>query len=495
MTQEILLNLTENVKISNNAKEVDLQEVENKIKEYLSNFVKNNKHAVLKDKLQDLILEYIANNANNWDIKQFRLSNGNIDIAGLNKRIIDDILNYGPIEDAVRDPKINEIRSLGRWIEVVDNKNHSYFLKTKNGERAHFNSPEEQEVIISKMLPTGSKPLNFTNKLLNVRTLEGYRLSAIHHSATATSNIQDEQHYSDFTLRKFRDEIFTLKELVDNRCMTTEMGRLLKYSIAHESIIVVGRTGSGKTTTLRSLLEEIPDHLRVISIQQPTEYDLRKYNKKGELINDRLMWEADEDAIEKDKEGNLLKFTNTLNNEIAHSLRNTPRIIAINEIRHPDEFESAILIGQAGHCVNLTFHAEDAFQASQIFTNKIIAHTNQSYEVGLLDFTSIFKFIVVQNQLEDGSRIVTDIIEVLGVDPTNKSVPLLNPLYTYEIYNVSKDNKGFINKLEGKHKKIGNLSEKTKKKMNLLGFLAEDINKIDPDYKTMENLTYEGKSL
>ena len=474
-----LLNLSETIKINNFEVKNTLENLEENIRTYINAQIKGKEYDIKNDKskLEALIISYINNNPDELNIPEFINKEQKIEKNKLLKAVIDDILNYGIIQEFINNPKINEIRSIGRWIEVQDINNNTYFPKNASGQRVKFNSPEEQSVIIKKMLISNTKPLNYQNKLLNARTIEGYRISATHFSAKANSDIDEENGYSDFTLRKFRDKIFTLDELANIGTINIQMAKLFKYIITNESVAVIGRTGSGKTVTLRAMLEEIPNELRVINIQQPTEYDLRKYNKKGELINDRLMWEADEENI-LTSDDELLKNTNTLNNLIAQTLRNTPDIIAINEIRHPDEFASAILVGQAGHSINLTYHADNIFQGCQIFTNKYISYSQQEYSIGLMDVTSIFRFMILQTKLSDGSRVITDVSEILGIDENNKNLPKINTLYKYKITGKSKEGK-----ILGEHIKVGNISQNTREKMLQHGITEAEIMDIDPDFK------------
>ena len=470
---------------------ITLNEVEQEIRNYM--YKKTQMENIEgKDKLESLISLYISENINKWRINSFLNKDGKMDKGKLIQIVIDDLLNFGPLQEVLYDPNITEIQGLGRWIIVVDSKGKSKYLYNALGERAKWGSKDDQLTILNKLFEgDGQLVVNNEFKLVNGRTLQGFRLSVTHSTATSRSERDLENGYCDFTLRKFKDSWIPIEDLIQGGTLSDDMGKLLIFMVGNLSYAIIGATGSGKTTLNRSLLNYIPPMTRTICIQQPTEIDLRKYNDKGELINNRVMWEASEDAKSM-KEGEPLKYTNTLNNLMTQTLRNTPKIISINEVRHPDECQSAVLIGQAGHIVNLTFHAEDPKQGCKIFTNKVITVSNQSYEVGLMDTTDTFRFMICQNLLKDGSRRITKISEICGVDPEHPTLPKINDIYKYVVTGRKKNEKGEITEIMGHHEKVGNLSPELREKLSREGILEDDLKILDPDFKSKPKQTYTG---
>lgn len=494
MTYKEFTSLIGNSQIINNEKTA-LTIVETEIKEALSNELKKSEEEYSRERMGEFITNYVLEKSKNWNIPEY-VENGSINNTKLLSRVIRDILDLGPLEKPMRDNNIVEIRVDGRWIITVDNNNKSRFLKDENGKKVHFSSPEEQETIMNHRLIVDDKAVvNNEFKLVNARTLEGYRVSFADTSVISTDQKNpDENGYASFTIRKFRDKSYTLKELVKMKTLSDDMAKLCKYLIYNTSLAVVGPVFAGKTTLLKSLNTYIPDMTRVICIQQPTEQELRRYNANGELMNDRVMYEADEGAMGIDKDGNLIKYSNTLNNLIAHTLRNSPNIVSLNEIRHPEEFESCILVGQVGNLINLTFHAETAEEACNIATNKLIAKTGQNFAIGLKDITDVFHFIICQNILGDGSRAITEISEICGVDPTDRYKPKINTLYKINITDVKRKDNGQIDEIIWEHKKVGNLSPEIREKFRLKGMTEDYIETIDPKIENYK-CSYDGKEV
>ena len=130
-----------------------------------------------------------------------------------------------------------------------------------------------------------------------------------------------------------------------------------------------------------------------------------------------------------------------------------------------------------------------------------MADSGETIDTALPGITDLLKIIVVQKIMKDGTRKVIQISEVLGVDPNNKSAPLLNDLYVFDtdreaIY----DEKGKIKEILGVHRRVGKLSSRTIKKMKLEGihdtrfdFLTREVDENEEQEYTGLNIMDYGR--
>ena len=486
MTAQDLRNIADKPKLSNTAQIINLEDIEKKIREYIRLKIRN--HAENKDRSKEYweeeIRQYIDKNIENWNIAQFVNSDNEVDKNELSKVVIDDILNRGILEPLLKDPEIDEIRLDGKNIIVVDRRNIPSFARDFKGDKLAFKSAQEQASNINKLIIDSKTGLNSEYKLVNGRTVEGYRVSATHYSAIGKPKFKDLEGYSDVTIRKFEDKDFTLGELVKAESLSDNMARLCKLLAPNISFVVVGEVFSGKTTFLKTLLNSIPNEKRMISIQYPVENDFRKYDEDHNLINDVLIWEAENEQTVKN-----VSHTNTIENLLNHTLRNSPSIVSINEIRENREFYNAFIIGQTGHCVNTSYHAGSEEEACSIFTNRLISITGQQYEVGLKDVTFFIKIIIHQGFVGLSERKVLGITEVIGHDGTR---PILQPLYRYDLQEIKKNKKGNITEIIGAHKQVGTLSDNLTTLLYRKGVSKDELQFIQ---NMSKEETYIGKKL
>lgn len=104
--------------------------------------------------------------------------------------------------------------------------------------------------------------------------------------------------------------------------------------------------------------------------------------------------------------------------------------------------------------------------------------------------------IVVQKIMRDGTRRIIQITEVVGVDPQNPEVPLLNDLYIYDIDREPEyDDAGNVKKIYGTHKRTGKLSERTIRKFQLEGVAMSRYDFLLNEPSKTEVETYTGNNI
>lgn len=413
--------------------------------------------------IRSLVYEYVLKNKPL--VKGFMLDNGEPDTNKLIERLTNDITDRGKLTAPIEDPEISEIRVNGREIKVESHGKIRDLLDT-NGEVVRFDSPEEQEVVIKTLI--GDAKLTPKDAILSARTVEGYRVEAIHKSAVSEDPRDNNNNgYHAFVLRKFDDYKPQLEDIiVKNKSFSDDMGRVLELAaVGNLTFWTVGATGSGKTTTNNAILQKRETNSRMILIQNPSEIDARVRDEiTGRVVNDVLHLEAR--TVE-----NPSPHDPTVENLMVACNRLSPEIISVGEIRRPSEFKLMYDIGLDGHPCNATFHSDSTVKALKRFLAEYLtASPGEPAELVLETLTEQVDLIITQMKLRDGKRKILQISEITGVSESNRLEPTYNDLYVFEPSGINEyDDNGKLVEITGRHVRVGKISESMCNKLALAG--------------------------
>lgn len=441
-----------------------------------------------KEKIKQIIIDFVMNTKPM--IAGYIDGENKPDTLKIVDKLVEDITDYGILSQAMADENVFEIRGNGKEIKVEIN-GHVQDLTDKEGNIVSFSSPEQQEVIMRKLL--GDVRLTPKDALVNGSTLEGFRIAAIHSSAMSPDpSDPTAARYHSFVLRKFKKTKMNLSDIITlSHTMSDNMGRLLSLCMAGGlTFFTVGPTASGKTTTNNAILQAVPATTRTVLIQNPSEIDLRFKDEKGRVYNDVLHMEASE------KE-NPTPSDPTMNNLMAHTLRLSPTFVVFGEIRTNKEFKQMTMILQAGHPVNTTFHAESSRGAIKRYQTAYLAESgNEPSHLALSTIVGLLNIVIVQKILRDGSRKVIQISEIVGVKKDNPEEAEINDLYIYDIDREPEyDEAGNVVAIYGTHRRVGKLSERTIRKFQLEGVAKSRYDFLLKDVSSAEVETYTGKNI
>lgn len=436
-----------------------------------------------KESIKQIIIDYVMNTK---PLVQGYIDGENRpDTLKLVDKLVEDITNYGILTSAMMDERVFEIRCNGKELKVeVEGRVTDLF--DKDGNVISFESPEQQEIILHKFL--GNTRLTPKDAIVNGRTLEGYRIAAVHSSAMSPDpNDPVGDQYHAFVLRKFHKTKMNLGDIVKKRTLSDNMARFLALAPAGGlTFFTVGPTASGKTTTNNAILQSVPATTRTVLLQNPSEIDLRFKDASGRVYNDVLHLEA------KDMD-NPSPNDPTMANLMDHTLRLSPTFVCLGEIRSNIEFKMGMKIMSAGHPLNTTYHSESGAGAITRFLTAYLAESgNEPSHLALQNITSLVNLIIAQKIMRDGKRRIIQITEVVGVDPNDREKPWLNDIYRFDIDGEPEyDENGNVVNIHGTHRRVGKLSERTKRKFQLEGVAQSryDFLLKEPDPTEVETYT------
>ncbi len=180
-------------------------------------------------------------------------------------------------------------------------------------------------------------------------------------------------------------------------------------------ILITGSTGSGKSTTMASMVEWINSNrsCHIITVEDPIEY---VYKNKKAIVDQR------EVGMDTHSFGNALK----------HMLREDPNVILIGEMRDLETIESALNIAETGHLVLATLHTNDAVQTVNRIVDVFPSHQQQQVRVQL----SFVLLAVMTQQLIPKAGGMGRVlgIEILMANPAVRS--LIREGKAHQIYSV-----------------------------------------------------------
>jgi len=306
-----------------------------------------------------------------------------------------DMLGYGRLDVLVRDPRIEDISCDGVGIPVYVWHSRYESLPTN----VVFESPEEMESILVRLAHKAGKHISVANPIVEGALPEGYRLHA------ALSEVSRKG--GTFTIRKFREIPFSIVDLVKLGTVSLELAAYLWLVVeSKKSLMVVGATASGKTTTLNALATFIRPEAKIVTIEEVPELNLPHENwvpLVARLSTDP--WARSVDLFD------LLKS----------ALRMRPDYIIVGEVRGEEAFTlfQAIATGHAGMC---TMHAENADYA----VKRLISEPMKVPEF-LVPLMNVF---ITIKRIAVGEKVVRRVVEVRETLPGEKG-PEWNTVFKY----------------------------------------------------------------
>lgn len=304
-------------------------------------------------------------------------------------QISDDALGYGPLQRLLEDPSVSEIMVNGPDRIFVEQRG-----KVKLSD-AQFKSEVHLRRVIEKIVSRVGRRIDESSPLVDARLADGSRVNAIIPPLAVNG--------SALTIRKFAADPLRVQDLVRFGSLSPEMAQLLDACVkAHLNILVSGGTGTGKTTLLNVLSSFIPPDERIITIEDAVELQLQQEHV--------VRLESRPANIE--GRGEI-----TIRDLLKNSLRMRPDRIVVGECRGGEALDMLQAMN-TGHDGSLsTIHANSPRDAvSRLETLVLMAGMDLPLRAVREQIASAVDLIVQLTRLRDGSRRVTHVTEVQGME-------------------------------------------------------------------------------
>lgn len=320
-----------------------------------------------------------------------------IDRDTLIGELSDEALGLGPLERFLSDPKVSEIM-------VVDP--NTIYIEL-NGKlilsEARFTDDERVRAVIERIVTPLGRRIDESSPLVDARLKDGSRVNAVIKPIALRGAC--------ITIRKFSKVPLTLEKLVTYGSMTTQMGRFLtRCVVAKKNIVISGGTGSGKTTLLNVLSASIPEEDRIVTIEDAAELQLQQPHV--------VSLETRPPNLEGRGEY-------TIRDLVKNALRMRPDRIVVGECRGGEALDmlQAMNTGHDGSMT--TTHANSPREAiNRLETLVLMSGLDLPVRAIREQIAGSVNMIVQQSRLSDGSRKVTAISEITGLDRETGDIEL-----------------------------------------------------------------------
>lgn len=356
----------------------------------------------LKEEIKYIILKHI---------EQESLNMTNHQKNKINEELLNEIIGFGPITGLLKDDYVTEIMVNGPY-QIYIEKNGKLILTD-----AKFKDNNHVMHVIKKIVAPIGRRIDESSPMVDARLPNGSRVNAIIPPLAIDG--------PSITIRKFSEDPFQVDDLISFGTINSKMSQLLKYCVeGHLNIVVSGGTGSGKTTTLNVLSSFIPDSERIVTIEDAAELQL----SQSHVI--RL------ETRPANVEG---KGEITIRDLVKNSLRMRPDRIIVGEVRSGETLDMLQAMN-TGHDGSLTTgHANSPRDMlSRLETMVLMSGMNLPIRAIRDQVGSAIDLIIQQSRLMDGSRKITHITEVQGMEG---DVIILQDIFKYEQKGLDNNNK------------------------------------------------------
>lgn len=303
--------------------------------------------------------------------------------------ICDEILGLGPIEPLLKDSSISEVMINGASKVFVEQKGKLYRTDVKFHDETHLMN------IIEKILAPLGRRIDESAPMVDARLEDGSCVNIIIPPLALDGAM--------VTIRKFSKSALSVQDLIGFGTLDERMAMFLEASVkARLNILVSGGTGSGKTTTLNTLSSFIPPDDRIVTIEDAAELKLQQDHV--------VRLESRPPNIE--GEGAI-----AIRDLVRNALRMRPDRIIVGEVRSGEALDMLQAMN-TGHDGSLTTaHANTPRDAlSRLETMVLMAGMELPVRAIRTQISSAIDLILQQSRIRDGSRKITHISEVQGME-------------------------------------------------------------------------------
>jgi pilus assembly protein CpaF len=305
------------------------------------------------------------------------------------EEVLDEVLGLGPLEPLLKEPTISDI---------LVNRHDKVYIE-RNGKLSETNVRFKDDAhllhIIEKIVSQVGRRIDEAQPIVDARLMDGSRVNAIIPPLALDGPC--------LSIRRFGRHVITQEEMLQYKTLTPGMLRFLAACVQSKATVLIsGGTGSGKTTMLNALSRFIPEDERIITIEDTAELQLQQRHV--------VKFETRPPNLNKEGGINQRQLLRT-------ALRMRPDRIIVGECRGAEALDMLQAMNTGVEGSMSTVHANsprDAF--SRLETMVMMADLEIPTRVILQQLASAIRIVVQVSRLQDGSRKIISIAEVLGVE-------------------------------------------------------------------------------
>jgi pilus assembly protein CpaF len=327
------------------------------------------------------------------------------------QEVADEILGLGPLEPLLRDGEITEIMVNGPNDIFVERSGKIFPVD------ARFTNDTHLRRTIDKIVSRVGRRIDESSPMVDARLADGSRVNAVIAPIALDGSI--------LTIRKFSQDPFTDLDLIAFGTLTVQGRDFLRACVLGRcNIVISGGTGSGKTTLLNVLSSFIPEDERIVTVEDAAELQLRQ----------RHVLRLESRPSNTEGKGQI-----SIRDLVKNALRMRPDRIVVGEIRDGAALDMLQAMN-TGHDGSLTTVHANAPRDSLARLETLVLMAGIALPVKAIrdQVASALDIIVQVGRLKDGSRRITAITEVEGME---SDVITLQDLFTFD-YAAGRDENG-----------------------------------------------------
>lgn len=333
------------------------------------------------------------------------------ELAAIARECSDDMLGYGPLETLLSEDGIADIMINGPETVYVERKGKIQRTDIKFRDNQHLTT------ICQRIVGAIGRRVDESSPICDARLPDGSRVNVIIPPLAVDGACM--------TIRKFSKDKLTLEKLIEFKAMTPSCAKLIMaIGRCRVNVLVSGGTGSGKTTMLNCLTRYIEAGERIITCEDACELQLQQPHVV------RL----------ETRPANLEGVGEvTMRDLVKNCLRMRPERIIVGEVRGPEAFD-LLQAMNTGHDGSMgTVHANNPREAISRMENMIaMGNLNIPSQAVREQIASAINVIIQVQRLRDGSRKVTHVSEITGMEG---DVVTMQDLFSLDILGESDDGK------------------------------------------------------
>ena len=370
-------------------------------------------------------------------------------------RLYAEMVEYSILTPFLVSPDIDEI-NINAWDDIMLTYSDGRMEKLEE----HFRSPQHAVDIVKRLLHHSGMIIDNATPIAQGHLPGNTRITAI------KSPVVDEEAGISVSIRLLHPQRVDRKHIVEGGMATEEMIAFLEMCIRYGvSVVIAGRTSSGKTTLMNALLSSIPDDKRIYTIESGArELFLVKKNRFGDTLNNVVH------TLSRPSENSAYNISQE--DLVVAALRFDPDVIVVGEIRDA-EANSAVEASLTGHTVVTTVHSGPAESAHGRISLLCQRRFQLGMAVSLSQSRQAFPVVVFAHKCEDNSRKVMDITEC-EVTPDGKTC--YRCLYRYNIRENNYENGKFH--IQGEFEKVNSPSPYLQNLLTRSGVPLELLNQF-----------------